>query len=186
MAAKLDAGKVKSFYNEEKKRVTARQGVLAKDKADAERQKKRLADEVKECEKEATKVAKELSGYEIELRKTMTKVDEARGRKREAATELKKHIFTRGELVQELKVKQQQVGTLVRQFEKSEPIFGTLERIEQRCKERKVQGYLGRLIDFVQCRSERLTAAVDLAAKAKLTAIVVDTLETAQAVLKIN
>lgn len=54
MAAKLDAGKVKSFYNEEKKRVTARQGVLAKDKADAERQKKRLADEVKECEKEAT------------------------------------------------------------------------------------------------------------------------------------
>ena len=75
---------------------------------------------------------------------------------------------------------------MIRQFEKVEPIFGALERIDLRCKQEKIVGYLGRFIDFIECKSEKLTPCIDIAAKAKLTSIIVDTLETAQAVLKIN
>lgn len=99
---------------------------------------------------------------------------------------MKSHIFQRSELQQELRAKQSRAQNLVRQFEKIEPIFGALERIDLKCRQDNIGGYMGRLIDFIECKSEKLTPCVDIAAKGKLTSIIVDTLETAQAVLKIN
>lgn len=64
-------------------------------------------------------------------------------------------------------------------MEKIEPVFNVLERIDQKCKELNIEGYKGRFIDFIKCKSDMLKPCIDIAAKQKLMAIIVDTLETA-------
>ena len=67
-----------------------------------------------------------------------------------------------------------------------EPIFGTLQRIDHKCKEEGITGYKGLFIDYLQCSSDNFMPCVDIAGKSKIFSIVVDTLETARQVLKIN
>lgn len=95
-------------------------------------------------------------------------------------------MFQKNECEVELKDKRQRIQAMVKQIGKVEPVFSALERIDATCKEKEIQGYYGRLIDFIECKSENFMPCVDIAAAKKLMSIVVDTMETAQAVLEIN
>ena len=47
-------------------------------------------------------------------------------------------------------------------------------------------GYLGKVIDYVQVNNNNFKPIVDLAVKAKLFSIIVDTMETAKEVIRVN
>ena len=101
---------------------------------------------------------------------------------------MQSQIFQRSEYEQELKAKQARVQAYCRQIEKSEPVFGALERVDKRCREQGVSGYRGRFIDYLvyNGKGDSLMPCVDIAAKSKLMAVIVDDLETAKQVLQIN
>ena len=59
-----------------------------------------------------------------------------------------------------------------------------LERIHDSCNQ--MPGYLGKVIDYVQVNNNNFKPIVDLAVKAKLFSIIVDTMETAKEVIRVN
>ena len=106
--------------------------------------------------------------------------------KREIAGDVKNQIFQRNELEHEVKIHQNRISGFTKQIEKVEPIFGVLQRIEQMAKAQNISGFRGLLIDHLICKSESFMSCVDVAAKSKLFAIVVDDMETAKRILEIN
>lgn len=88
-------------------------------------------------------------------------------------------MFKKNELENEIKDRKSKLQTFVAQISRVEPAFQSLERIDQLCKEKGIQGYLGKLIDFIDCQSHQLIPCIDIASSKKLMAVVVDTLETA-------
>ena len=62
--AKLDVGKVKSFYKEEERRLKADLAQLAKDRDDAKKQRDKLRKEAVDIESEAKKTSIEMSDLE--------------------------------------------------------------------------------------------------------------------------
>lgn len=95
-------------------------------------------------------------------------------------------MFQKNEIEVEIKHLNQRLQSLTSHISKIEPVFRNLERIDQICKEQNIQGYLGRLVDFIECDQEALVPCVDIAASKKLMAIVVDNVETAKIILEIN
>ena len=47
-------------------------------------------------------------------------------------------------------------------------------------------GYLGKVIDYISVENNIFKGFIDLAVKAKLFSIIVDTMETAKEVIKVN
>lgn len=70
-------------------------------------------------------------------------------------------------------------------LEKLEPIFATLKKIRAVIKEKKVEGYKGMLIDFIEFDA-KISSIVDLAGKSKLFSVIVDDMNAAKEILSIN
>lgn len=71
-------------------------------------------------------------------------------------------------------------------LDKADPAYVTLRRIDALCKEQKLVGYKGLLLDSLELLEPRFNAVVDIAGKAKIFSIIVDDLDTAQKVLELN
>ena len=139
-----------------------------------------------ELKDKLNKTVNEMENNQTKTREALVQMDQARKLKLSIAGKVKNLIFVQNELEHEKKVKQQKITGLVKQIEKIEPIFGTLQRIDQKCKEEGISGYKGLFIDFLKCSSDNFMPCVDIAGKSKLFSVVVDTLETAKEVLRIN
>ena len=110
----------------------------------------------------------------------------SRNQKRDVAGDVKGMIFKANEIDHDIKVKNQKLQTESKNLERLEPVYSTLQRIDQKCKEENIKGYYGLVANFVKCKADNFKPCVDMAAKSKLFGIVVDTLETASEVLKMN
>ncbi|TNV73888.1 hypothetical protein FGO68_gene5106 [Halteria grandinella] len=70
-------------------------------------------------------------------------------------------------------------------LEKVEPIFATLKKLRGLIRERGIQGYKGLLIEFLEF-DPKFSQCIDLAAKSKLFSIIVEDLDSAKEILKLN
>ena len=73
----------------------------------------------------------------------------------------------------------------VNELEKIEPSYASLKRLSSILKERQVPGFLGFLLDFLDCTPE-VIGCVDLAGKQRLFSIITTDMDAAKQVLKIN
>lgn len=94
-------------------------------------------------------------------------------------------MFQKNEHEVEVRALKTKHNVEVDSLEKLEPAYSTVKRLKSLLIERKVEGFLGLLIDFIDCEPG-FNACVDIAAKSKLFSIIVTNLETAKAILKIN
>lgn len=64
--------------------------------------------------------------------------------------------------------------------DKVDPIFCTLRRIAAKAKEQNISGFKGFVADYFTVENKAYAVPVDMIAKSKLFAIIVDTTQTAQ------
>lgn len=94
-------------------------------------------------------------------------------------------MFQEGELDLEIKALKTKYTAETDTLEKLEPVFSTIKRLKALIQEKNVAGYRGILLDFIDV-DVRFSACVDLTAKSKLFSIIVDDLDSAREVLKLN
>ncbi len=105
--------------------------------------------------------------------------------KKNVAVQLKGFLFTKGELELEVKALKTKHNAEADALQKLEPPYSTLKRIKALVQEKQTKGYLGLMIDFIDC-DQRFAACLDLAAKSKLFSIIVEDLEAAKDILSLN
>lgn len=94
-------------------------------------------------------------------------------------------MFQQGEVELEIKALKTKYTSEVDNLEKLDPIYSTIKRLKTLIIEKRVPGFKGLLIDFIEVDA-KFTACVDLAAKSKLFSIIVDDLDTAKEILALN
>lgn len=94
-------------------------------------------------------------------------------------------MFEHNEDQQSIKALQTKLQSYHSIIDKVDPIYCTLRRIAAKAKEQKISGFKGFIADYFSC-DKTYALPVDIIAKQKLFAIVVDTTDTAQKILQIN
>lgn len=94
-------------------------------------------------------------------------------------------MFSCNEVEHEIKALKTKYQAEVEVLEKVEPIFSTLRRLRAQILEKKVPGFRGFMIDFIEC-NVNFYATLDLALKNKLFSVIVDDLEAAKYILELN
>lgn len=99
------------------------------------------------------------------------------------ANQHKEQIFNQNQLNSSLEQVKKIFKNQAEQLQKVQPLYSTVRRVLDAA--RNIEGVKGLLADFIQCDPE-VQPCVDIAAKNKLFAIVVDQMETAKKLLEIN
>jgi chromosome segregation ATPase len=71
-------------------------------------------------------------------------------------------------------------------LEKLEPSHTTLRRLKALAQENGLKGFRGLFLDFIECDKDISTSFLDIAVKSKLFSVIVDDLDTAKELLKLN
>lgn len=91
----------------------------------------------------------------------------------------------KGDVESEINALKAKYRSEVDSLEKIEPIFSTLKKLRGLIKERGIEGYKGLLIEYLEF-DPKFSQCIDLAAKSKLFSIVVEDLDAAKEILKLN
>ena len=113
-------------------------------------------------------------------------MDVSRASKKDIATRVKEKIFETNEAELTIGAAKKKLAQNQQLLDKTDASYVTLRRIDNACKEHKITGYRGLLIDQLDILESRFNAVIDIAGKAKLFSIIVDDLATAQRVLELN
>jgi chromosome segregation ATPase len=106
-------------------------------------------------------------------------MDASRTSKKEIATRVKEKIFETNEAELTIGAAKKKLAQNQQLLDKTDASYVTLRRIDNACKEQKIFGYRGLLIDQLDLLESRFNAVIDIAGKAKLFSIIVDDLVTA-------
>lgn len=88
-------------------------------------------------------------------------------------------MFTSNEFEVEIRTLKTKYQTEVEALEKIEPLYSTLRRLKALIIDKKIPGFKGFMLDFIECPAAYY-ACLDLAGKNKLFSIIVDDLEAAK------
>jgi chromosome segregation ATPase len=109
----------------------------------------------------------------------------AKEEKRKVAHAMKDALYQKNEVEAEIGSINTKYKAEVEGLEKIEPIFQTLKKIKAIIMERRIAGFKGLLIDFLEF-DPKISSIVDLSAKSKLFSVIVDDLNSAKEILQLN
>ena len=140
---------------------------------------KLVSKQASQCQDQLSQKTDKFSGVKTQIEKCERELAEAREAKRQKAVEVKKHLFTLNEqelTLKSLKSKLQHHQQLV---DKCDATYITVRRVDAACRQQKIEGYYGLLIDHLAISDARFHSVIDIAAKSKLFSLLVDSVQTA-------
>lgn len=140
---------------------------------------------VEDLEAKGKAKEQELGQVREAMKGAQAQMEAARDEKRQVAGLLKQQMFTQSEMEREVQSLKTKFNAEVGVLEKMEPIFTTLRRLRSMALEKGLPGFRGLFLDFIDCPAQ-FTPCIDIAAKSRLFSFIVEDLDSAKELLKLN